>query len=68
MKKIMLIGVLVLAGVSVAYCQHFWFPYTWHQKMTVEVEVDDRLYTGSSVMKVTVSDSNPLTKGLGFSS
>ncbi len=68
MKKILLIGVLVLIGASVAYCQHFWIPYTWHQKMTVEVDVDGQLYTGSSVVKVTVRDSDPLTKGLGFSS
>ncbi|MGP0591289.1 hypothetical protein ACTRXD_01955 [Nitrospira sp. T9] len=68
MKNIMLIGVLVLVGASVAYCQHFWFPYTWHQKMTLEVDVDGQLHTGSSVVKVTVSDSDPLTKGLGFSS
>lgn len=68
MKKAILIVVLVLVGGSVAYCQHFWFPYTWHQKMTVEVEVDGQLSTGSSVVKVTVSDSDPLTKGLGFSS
>ncbi|HQU29582.1 MAG TPA: hypothetical protein PKZ24_10475 [Nitrospirales bacterium] len=68
MKRILLIGALVLAGVSVAYCQHFWFPYTWHQKMTLEVDVDGQLYAGSSVVKVTVRDSDPLTKGLGFSS
>ncbi|WNM62085.1 hypothetical protein [Candidatus Nitrospira neomarina] len=68
MKKILLIGVLVLVGVSLAYCQHFWFPYTWHQKMTLEVDVDGQFYTGSSVVKVTVRDSDPLTKGLGFSS
>ncbi len=67
MKRTILIVVLALIAASVAYCQHFWFPYTWHQKMTVEVEVDDQLYTGSSVVKVTVSDSDPLTKGLGFS-
>ncbi|MCA9500189.1 MAG: hypothetical protein KC588_13440 [Nitrospira sp.] len=36
--------------------------------MTVEVDVDGQLYTGSSVVKVTVRDSDPLTKGLGFSS
>lgn len=68
MKRTMLIVVLVLIAASVAYWQHFWFPYTWHQKMTVAVEMDGQLYTGSSVVKVTVSDSDPLTKGLGFSS
>lgn len=36
--------------------------------MTVAVEVDGQLHTGSSVVKVTVSDSDPLTKRLGFSS
>ena len=66
MKKIMLIGVLVLVGVSVAYCQHFWFPYTWHQKMTVEVEMGGQLYTGTSVVKARVKESEPLTKQLGY--
>lgn len=65
MKRTVLIVVLVLIAASVAYWQHFWFPYTWHQKMTVEVEVDVQLYTGSSVVKVAVRDSDPLTKGLG---
>jgi hypothetical protein len=52
----------------VAYCRHFWFPYTWHQKISLEVEVDGQLYSGASVVKVSVRDSDPLTKGLGFSS
>jgi hypothetical protein len=67
MKKAILIVVLVLVGVSVAYCQHFWFPYTWHQKMTVEVEANGQLYSGASVVKVSVRESDPVTKGLGFS-
>ncbi len=28
--------------------------HSWHQKMTVEVEVGDQLYTGSSVVKMSV--------------
>ncbi|MGD9851514.1 MAG: hypothetical protein AB7T38_09620 [Nitrospirales bacterium] len=66
MKKVILIVVLVLIGASVAYCQHFWFPYTWHQKMTVEVEANGQVYTGASVVKVSVRESDPVTKGLGF--
>ncbi|MGD9851764.1 MAG: hypothetical protein AB7T38_10885 [Nitrospirales bacterium] len=66
--KLLLIGLLVVMGLSLALCQHFWWPYTWHQKMTVEVEAHGQVYTGGSVVKVTVSDSDPLTKRLGFSS
>ncbi|MEO8326743.1 MAG: hypothetical protein ABI618_12885 [Nitrospirota bacterium] len=66
MKKTMLIVMLVLIAASVAYCQHFWFPYTWHQKMKLEVDVDGQLYTGSSVVKVRVKESEPLTKQLGY--
>ncbi|MCA9501315.1 MAG: hypothetical protein KC588_19150, partial [Nitrospira sp.] len=32
----------------------------------MEVEVDGQLYTGSSVVKVTVQESEPLTKQLGY--
>ncbi|MGP0591296.1 hypothetical protein ACTRXD_01990 [Nitrospira sp. T9] len=60
MKKILLIGALVLAGVSVAYCQHFWFPHTWHQKMTLEVEADGQRYTGSSVVEVSWRKNDPI--------
>ncbi|WNM62089.1 hypothetical protein [Candidatus Nitrospira neomarina] len=60
MKKILLIGVLVLVGVSVAYCQHFWFPYTWHQKMTLEVEADGQGYPGSSVVEVSWRKNDPI--------
>ncbi|MCA9423136.1 MAG: hypothetical protein KC592_19105 [Nitrospira sp.] len=60
MKKIMLIGVLVLLGASLAYCQHFWFPYTWHQKMTLEVEADGQRYTGSSVVEVSWRQNDPI--------
>ena len=60
MKKAILIGGLVLVGVSVAYCQHFWFPYTWHQKMTIEVEVDGQVLTGASVMKVSWRKNDPI--------
>lgn len=67
MKKTILIVVLVFMGVSVGYCYFGLNQYTWHQKMTLEVDVDGQLYTGSSVVKVTVRDSDPLTKGLGFS-
>ncbi len=66
MKKRALIitGVLILA--TLAYCKNFFIPYTWHQKMTLEVEVDGQLYTGSSVVEVNVGNSDPITEGLGF--
>ena len=66
MKKAILIGVLVLVGVSVGYCFFGLNQYTWHQKMTLEVEVDGQLYTGASVVKVTVQESEPLRKQLGY--
>ncbi len=57
-------GVLILA--TLAYCKNFFIPYTWHQKMTLEVEVEGQLYTGSSVVEVNVGNSDPITEGLGF--
>ena len=66
MKKAILIGVLVLVGVSVGYCFFGLNQYTWHQKMTLEVEAEGQLYTGSSVVKVRVKESEPLTKQLGY--
>ena len=54
MKKILLIGVLVFLGASLAYCQHFWFPYTWHQKMTVELDSNGKIITVSSVVEMKV--------------
>ena len=49
-----------MAGGAVAYWQHFGFPYTWHQKMTVEVEADGQRYTGSSVVKVSWRKNDPI--------
>lgn len=62
MKRTILIVMLVLAGVSLVYCQHFWFPYTWHQKRTLEVEADGQRYT--SVVEVswrkTIRSAQPM--------
>ncbi|WNM62090.1 hypothetical protein [Candidatus Nitrospira neomarina] len=66
MRKIILIGVLVLVGAWLAYCFMGLPTYTWHQKMTLEVEVEEQLYTGTSVVKVRVKESEPLTKQLGY--
>ena len=48
------ITVLVL-GVGLLGVWMYFFPsYSWHQKMTVEVEVDGQVYSGSSVVEMTV--------------
>ena len=64
--KILLIGGLIVVGGTLAYCYVGLAQYIWHQKMTIEVEVNGQLYTGASVVKVTVQESEPLTKQLGY--
>ena len=66
MIRTILLVVVVFIGVSLGYCYFGLAQYTWHQKMTLEVEVDGQLYTGASVVKVTVQESEPLTKQLGY--
>ena len=66
MIRTILLVVVVFIGVSLGYCYLGLAQYTWHQKMTMEVEVDGQLYTGSSVVKVRVKESEPLTKQLGY--
>ncbi|WP_447971534.1 hypothetical protein [Nitrospira sp. M1] len=61
---LIVVGVMLVA--MLAYCKDFLIPYTWHQKMTLEVEVDGQIYTGSSVVKVSVGQSDPITQGLGY--
>lgn len=46
--KILLLVVLL----PLAYWMFFWPHYNWHQKMTVEVEKDGKIYSGSSVTSV----------------
>lgn len=65
MKRGLILGGILLVA-TLAYCQDFFFPYTWHQKMTLEVEIDGQVYTGSSVVKVNVGESDPITQGLGY--
>lgn len=51
MKRLLII-VLVLGMGTLGYC-FFAFPtYSWHQKMTIEVEEDGQIYSGSSVVSV----------------
>ncbi len=66
LKSILVIG-LVLGVSTLGYCFLGFSTYTWHQKMTIEVEADGQVYSGLSVVKVSVRDSDPVTKGLGFS-
>ena len=49
-------GIIVLAvGSGLLGLWLYFFPsYSWHQKMTVEVEVDGQVYSGSSVVNMTV--------------
>ena len=62
MKRGLLILGILLVGM-VGYCALT--SYTWHQKITIEVEVDGQLYTGSSVGSVGVMRSDPITSQLG---
>ncbi len=59
MKKIgLILGVILFAGLGLWW---YVFPsYSWHQKMTVEVDVDGQVYAGSSVVEMHVS-GNPET-------
>ena len=66
MIRTILLVVVVFIGVSLGYCYVGLAQYIWHQKMTIEVEVNGQLYTGSSVVKVRVKESEPLTKQLGY--
>ncbi|MBA3967765.1 MAG: hypothetical protein H0X47_18690 [Nitrospirales bacterium] len=62
-KNMILVGLLVLVGSTLGYC---YVPsYTWHQKMTVEVEVDGQVYIGSSVVEMTVSGHPALLPEIG---
>ncbi|GJL61949.1 MAG: hypothetical protein NPIRA04_06030 [Nitrospirales bacterium] len=59
MRKLTVISLtLVLVytcGTNVSGCALIGFPsYSWHQKMTVEVEVEGQTYTGSSVVAMSV--------------
>lgn len=46
------IGALILIVFPLGYCALTWPYYSWHQKMTVQVEVDGKTYSGSSVSYV----------------
>lgn len=57
MKKIGSIVLILLVG-GFGLWLYFFPSYSWHQKMTVEVEVDGQVYAGSSVVEMHVS-GNP---------
>jgi len=47
--------IVIVLGVGLLGLWMYFFPsYSWHQKMTVEVEVDGQVYSGSSVVEMTV--------------
>ena len=59
MKRLLII-VLVLGMGTLGYC-FFAFPtYSWHQKMTIEVEADGQVFSGSSVVRVSWRKNDPL--------
>ena len=43
---------ILIIVLPLSYCVLFWPHYSWHQKMTIEVEKDGQIYTGSSVTSV----------------
>ena len=54
MRNVVRGGVMVLCVVGLTGC---FSTYTWHQKMTVEVEADGQLYAGSSVVQVSATQN-----------
>lgn len=54
MKKLIIkFSILILIAVSLTGCGEMGFNnWRWHQKMTIEVEVDGKIYKGSSVTSV----------------
>jgi len=48
--------VITLTIILALFLGYIWYypTYRWHQKMTVEVEVDGKLYTGASVLMLSV--------------
>ena len=53
-RKVLLTFVVAVLGVVAIY--KFVYPtVTWHQKLTVEVDVDGRIVSGSSVVAVTAT-------------
>lgn len=59
MKFLLLFGVLLVGGIGTYL--FFAFPsYSWHQKMTIEVEADGKVYSGSSVVRVRWRKNDPL--------
>ncbi len=54
-KRLLLILCLFLAPLLTGFELLGFAYHSWHQKMTVEVAVGDQLYTGSSVVEMTVT-------------
>jgi hypothetical protein len=55
------IGALILIVFPLGYCALTWPRYSWHQKMTIEVEQHGQLFTGSSVTAVDWWENDPLS-------
>ncbi|MDR4496280.1 MAG: hypothetical protein R3B74_18055 [Nitrospirales bacterium] len=51
----MMVIVLVLVGSTNVHGNGSASTFSWHQKMTVEVEVDGKMVAGSSVVEMTVT-------------
>ncbi len=54
MKRLMIIVLMFGLGTSGCFVLGY-STYSWHQKMTLEVEADGKLYAGSSVVKMSVT-------------
>lgn len=52
MKKF-LIFLIILIILPMAFWKYNWPTYSWNQKMTIEIEKDGKIYSGSSVTSVT---------------
>lgn len=60
MKKTIVVVMFILIGSTLAYCFVGSPTYSWHQKMTVEVQVDKQVYAGASVMRVRWRKNDPI--------
>ena len=59
MKRLLII-LLVLGIATLGFCWNFFFPYSWHQKMTIEVEADGQVYSGFNVVRVKWRKNDPI--------
>ncbi len=54
MKKTIVVALFILIGSTLVYCYAATPTYSWHQKMTVELDSNGKIITGSSVVQMKV--------------